>query len=283
MQSESNLVLAGRIALVTEQVNDLVGCDHQGAPSLVDVLSKLAAHWAFCVCVKKIRQSGHKGWEKEGLRLGREIDWLNDHIPLIDSTSKQSAMQAELAILEAQSMALNEEWGQAFFEAVASEEQFLDARRFCAEECNIGDDELFNAALVRFRADLLKLGQGPSKRRLSKIESLLKNLHPKEWKTKTWASPTKPTKIDARRVTPEKLNSFIVQELRSEAVKPVVQSEWTTITEVADGLDENKGTVSRLIRQGRLRDNGLKKRERRIDPASVLEYCKAEGMAYNET
>ena len=269
--------------MVAEHISDVVGRDHQGVPSLVDVLCKLAAHWALCVCGKEIRQSGLEGWEKEGLRLGREIDWLNDHIPLTEAPSKKAAMRADLAILEAQSKALNEEWGQAYKEAAACEELFLEARGFCKKTRNIGDDELFNAALVRFRSELLQPGQEPSKRRMSKIKSLLKNLHPDEWKTKPWANPTKPTMRAARRVTPEKRNSFIVQELRSEAGKPAVQSEWPTITKVARGLGEYKGTVSRLIVKKRLRDNGLKNRQRRIDSASVLEYCEAEGITYNET
>ena len=115
---------------------------------------------------------------------------------------------------------------------------------------------------------------------MSKIKSLLKNLHPDQWKRKPWANPTL---IAASRVRPDKLKSFIVQELRSEAGKPAVQSEWPTITEVAKRLGENKGTVSRLIRKGRLKDNGLKNRQRRIDPATVLEYCKAKGITYNQT
>jgi hypothetical protein len=269
--------------VVAKHTCDVVGHDHHGVPSLVDVLCKLAANWTICVCAKEIRQSGLKGWEKEGLRLGGSIDVLNILIPEIKSPSKKAAKQAELAILEAQSKALNEEWGQADTEAAAYEELFSQAREFCRNMCNIGDNELFNAALVRFRSELLQPKQEPSKRRMSKIKSLLKNVHPDKWKTKPWANPTKPTMIAARRVSPDKRNSFIVRKLRLDGFKPAVQSEWPTITEVADGLREHKGTVSRLIRKGRLRDNGLTYRDRRIDPASVLEYCKAQGITYNET
>lgn len=123
VQTESNLLVARRIVLAAERSNDVVNRNRSGVSNLVDVLCKLAANWVFFACVKEIRQSGHKGWEKDGLRLGREIDWLKDHIPLVDSLSKKSALQAELAILEVQSKALNEEWGQAFFEAVDSEEK----------------------------------------------------------------------------------------------------------------------------------------------------------------
>ena len=273
----------GRTFVVAKHTCEVVGHDHHGVPSLVDVLCKLAANWAICVCAKEIRQSGLNGWAKKGSELGDQIDLLNIQIPEIESPSRKAAKQAELAMLEAQSKALNEEWRQAFMEAVAYEELFSQAREFCRNMCNIGDDELFNAALVRFRSELLQPGHEPSKRRMSKIKSLLKNVHPDDWKTRPWANPTKPTMIAARRVSPDKRNSFIVRELRSDGFKSAVHSEWPTITEVALGLGENKGTVSRLIRKGRLRDNGLTYRDRRIDPASVLEYCKAQGITYNET
>lgn len=276
MQTESNLTVAGgRIVVVAEPISDVVEL-----PSLVDVLCTLAANWVRCECGKKIKEAGIDGWAKKGLELGEKIDLLNARIPDIELPSRKAAMQADLAILEAQSKALNEEWGLAYNEVAACEELFLEARSFCTETCNIGDVELFNAAIVRFRSELLQPGQEPSKRRMSKIKSHLKNLRPDEWMTKPWANPTK---IAARRVSPEKLNSFIIQELRSEAVKPVVQSEWPTITQVAKGLGEYRGTVSRLISRGTLRDNGLKNTDRRIDPASVLEYCETKGIAYNDT
>lgn len=60
-------------------------------------------------------------------------------------------------------------------------------------------------------------------------------------------------------------------------------ASWPTITQVSNGLGNNKGTVSRLIANGKLRDNGLTHNARRIDPASILEYCEANGVTYNET
>ena len=72
----------------------------------------------------------------------------------------------------------------------------------------------------------------------------------------------------------------------SNDVKPPssdsIEKHWPTITRVADGLGLNKGSVSRLIGK-ELRDNGKSRSERRIDPASVLEYCEAKGITYNET
>jgi hypothetical protein len=283
VQLEFDLLVSWRIVVVVEHVSDEVGRDHQAVPSLVDVLCKLADYWVRCECGKKIKEAGIDGWAKKGLGLGERIDLLNARIPDIESPSRKAAMQTDLEKLEAQSKALNEEWRKAYDEARACEKLFLEAREFCKYTCNVDDDELFNAALVRFRSELLQPGQEPSKRRMSKIKSLLKNLHPDEWKTKPWASPTKPTLMAASRVRPDKLNSFIVQELRSEPGQPAVQSEWPTITKVAQGLGENKGTVSRLISTGKLKDNGLKKTQRRIDPASVLEYCNAKGITYIQT
>lgn len=284
VQTESNLQVARRIVVVAEHLSDGVGRDHQAAPSLVDVVCTLAANWVLSEYGKKIREAGIDGWAKKGLRLGEKIDLLNAEIRGIKSPSRKAAMQADLEKLEAQSKALNEEWGHAYNVARDCEKLFLEAREFGRNTCNIGDDELFNVALVRFHSELLQPRQEPSKRRMSKIKSLLKNVQPDEWKTRLWANPTAPTMIAARRVTPHKLNSFIVQELRSKAFKPAaVQSEWPRITEVAKGLGENRGTVSWLIRIGRLKDNGLTDRDRRVDPASVLEYCKSKGLTYIQT
>ena len=58
-------------------------------------------------------------------------------------------------------------------------------------------------------------------------------------------------------------------------------AEWPTITEVANGFNTNKGTLSRWIKPGGLRDNGKKGSERRIDPLSIVEYCKAKQLVYS--
>lgn len=60
-------------------------------------------------------------------------------------------------------------------------------------------------------------------------------------------------------------------------------ADWPTITQVADGLHKNSGVISRLLKQGKLRDNGLENRDRRVDPVSILKYCKDENITYNET
>ena len=206
--------------MVAKHVSDVVGRDHQGIPSLVDVLCTLAAHWALCVCAKEIRQSGLKGWAKKGLGLGEKINLLNAQIPVIESPSRKAAMQADLEELEAQSKALNEEWGQAYDEADACCELFWNAREFCTRACGIGDNELFNATLVGFDPTLLQPEQGPSEVRMSKIALLLNNLPRDEWKTQPWANPTKPTMTAAKRVAPNKLNSFIVRNLKSKAGTP---------------------------------------------------------------
>lgn len=265
--------------MVGNRVGDMHEKVHSRTPSLIDVLCTLAANWARCVCAKEIKQAGPNGWKEEGLRLVSIIDSLNLLIPELDSPLKKAAKQKELAIAEAQSNALNERWGKAFKDVTECEDLFSAARRFCRGKCNIGDDELFNAALVRFRPDRLEPWQEPSRSRMSKIKSLLKKVPVDEWTENPWANPPKA----GWRVSPEKLNSFIVRELRSEAVKRVVQAEWPTISKVARGLDKNKGTVSRLILRGYLRDNGLKETERRVDPSSVLEYCRAMGITYDET
>ena len=58
---------------------------------------------------------------------------------------------------------------------------------------------------------------------------------------------------------------------------------WLRITDVAKILDENRGSVSRLITQGELRDNGKSNQDRRVDAGSVLEYAERSGITLNET
>lgn len=60
-------------------------------------------------------------------------------------------------------------------------------------------------------------------------------------------------------------------------------NDWLTITKVGKGLGINKGCVGRLVDTGCLRDNGKTGTPRRINPASVIEYCEKEGIAYNDT
>lgn len=59
-------------------------------------------------------------------------------------------------------------------------------------------------------------------------------------------------------------------------------ANWPRITDVAGGLDRNRGEIARLLRRGILLDNGETGAKRRVDPASVIAYCKSEGIAYNE-
>lgn len=57
---------------------------------------------------------------------------------------------------------------------------------------------------------------------------------------------------------------------------------WPRVKDVAEGLGLQSPEVLRLLERGRLRDNGMTHRKRRIDPASVFEYCRAEGIAFND-
>jgi len=63
--------------------------------------------------------------------------------------------------------------------------------------------------------------------------------------------------------------------------RPIDDSKWPTITVVANGFSENKGTVSRWIKPGGLRDNGKAGSDRRIDPLSIVEYCETKKLAYS--
>jgi hypothetical protein len=214
VQTESNLLVARRIVVVAEHLSDGVGRDHQGAPSLVDVLCTLAAHWVLCECGLEIGKAGRDGWAKEGLQLDEKIDSLNTRIPDIESPSKKAAMPADLEKLEAQSKALNEEWGQTQGEADAYRELFWTAREFCKNRFGIGGKELLNAALVGFDPERLQPGQGPSQHRMTELAMLLSNLKRDIWESLPWANPTKPTMRVAKRVAQNKRDSFIVRNLK---------------------------------------------------------------------
>lgn len=199
--------------MVAEQVGEVLSDDHQRSPSLVDVLSKLAAYWVLCECGVEIGKAGIDGWAKKGLRLGNEIDSLNDKIQRTKSPSRKAAKQDELEKLRAQSDAIDKEWGEAREETDAYREMFADACEFCRKKCIIGANEFFNAALIDFDPTRLQPHQGPSEDRMREMVSLLDNVHSAMWKTQRWANLRKPTMRSARRVTPEKRNSFIVRSL----------------------------------------------------------------------
>jgi hypothetical protein len=162
----------------------------------------------------EIGKSGHDGWAKEGLRLDEKIDSLNNRIPDIESPSKKAAMQADLEKLEAQSKALNEEWGQAQGEADAYRELFWTARVFCKNGFGIEDKEILNAALAGFDPGLLQPGQGPSQHRMTELAMLLSNLKRDIWESLPWANPAKPTMRAAKRVAQNKRDSFIFRNLK---------------------------------------------------------------------
>jgi hypothetical protein len=61
-------------------------------------------------------------------------------------------------------------------------------------------------------------------------------------------------------------------------------AQWPTQVKVARGLDlPNRMSVKRLIDRGKLKTNGAKGKDCRVDPASILAYCEKEGIAYNDT
>jgi len=63
-------------------------------------------------------------------------------------------------------------------------------------------------------------------------------------------------------------------------------AQWPTPVEAAIGLGfgkKNRMSVHRLIRRGELKTNGAKGKGCRVDPVSILTYCKKEGIAYNDT
>lgn len=71
----------------------------------------------------------------------------------------------------------------------------------------------------------------------------------------------------------------------SDAQVEPKDADWPRQAEVARRLGFTKNgrwQVSRLIEKGRLKTNGKTRNACRVDPASILAYCKAEGIAYND-
>lgn len=211
------------------------GVEHnaQVGPSLVHVLSTVAAYWRLCECGLELGRDGTDGWQQKCERLEAELYPLQAKIERLEELSKltsdaQLLMQQETELAEfrgefsllcadirAKEAPIEAEWEQAHDEAATYREMFWDAREFCAKACGIGDDEVFNAALVGFNPSQLMPGQEPSKQRMPEIVSLLRDLPREEWETQPWANPPKPVMRTIRRVTPERLKSFNVRTLKN--------------------------------------------------------------------
>ena len=213
----------------------------QGVPSLVHALSTLAAYWRLCECGLEIGRDGKEGWQQKCERLESELYPLQGEIELLEKLIKETSdpprllqqetklgeLQAKLSLLstdiQAKEAPIDAEWEQAHNETEVYRELLWDAREFCTKACGIGDNEVFNAALVGFDPSQLKPGQEPSKQRMPEIVSLLRNLQRHEWETQPWANPTKPTMRARRRVTPERLNLFNVRNLKESIADPILQ------------------------------------------------------------
>ena len=221
-------------------VRRVVEHNAQEVQSLVHVLSTLAAYWRLCECGLEIGRDGKDGWQQKCERLESELYPLQGKIERLEKLNKVTTdpqqlmqqetelaeLQAELSLLstdiQAKEAPIDAEWEQAHNETDAYRESFEDACEFCVKERGIGDIEVFNAALVGFNPSRLRLGQEPSKQRMSEIVSLLRNLQRHVWETQPWANPTKPTMRARRRVTPERLNLFNVRNLKESIADPIL-------------------------------------------------------------
>jgi hypothetical protein len=55
---------------------------------------------------------------------------------------------------------------------------------------------------------------------------------------------------------------------------------WRKLSDVAERLGMRRQEVFRLLENGELSDNGKKGHSRRVNPASILDYCDRKGMTY---
>lgn len=188
---------------------------HNRTQGLADVLCKLAKYWMICECALKISVTGLDGWRHKGLQLGNTIDALKTQLAGTKSPSKKKPIQAELDQLMTQSEDLDEEWRRTFEETQEYEELFETARRFCTRSCGLGDNELLSAAIVGFDPELLPPDRGPSKARMAEITAGISSLPRDNWALLPWANVAKPKMRATRRVCPNKLHSFRLQQLQN--------------------------------------------------------------------
>lgn len=66
-------------------------------------------------------------------------------------------------------------------------------------------------------------------------------------------------------------------------IPPAPFEGWFRITDAANDTGLNKGVISRLLDEGKLKDNGLTGNLRRINPDSLMTYCREHGICLNET
>jgi hypothetical protein len=77
--------------------------------------------------------------------------------------------------------------------------------------------------------------------------------------------------------------SKLALEHESKSNGPIETDQaWPNQTEVAKGLGTNKTQIGRLIDSGELKTNEKPGRACRVDPASILDYCKSRGVAWND-
>ena len=75
-------------------VRRVVEHNGQGVPSLVHVLSTLAAYWRLCACGLEIGQAGKEGWQKKCERLESELYPLQGEIELLEKRIRDHESEA---------------------------------------------------------------------------------------------------------------------------------------------------------------------------------------------
>ena len=183
-------------------------------PTLADVLCQLAQYWMICECALDLSVRGLGGWRTKTLQLDEKIDSLNVRLADTKSPSKKKAIQAELDLLKTQSTDLTEEWERTHEETDKYKDLFEEARTFCTRSCGIGNHELFAAAVVGFDPERLPPHHGPSKPRMTQITATISDLPRNKWASLPWANPARPTMRAKRRVSPDMVHSFRLQQLK---------------------------------------------------------------------
>lgn len=219
--------------------------------------------WRLCRVIKKhllplglircrsLAQLGYRGGNPNSVRV--VVDWSGDDFR---GAVYEALGRAKLWPIS---------WPEDLVEIAIDREDW----HYAFPPLHTGNDQLFSVLL-----------EAKESERLSILENACLSGPPFD----IWPAETEHVAIDGQKVIGSDeatLRSDAVSE--SQAQHSVVDaSGMIRLTEAAEIVGENKGTISRWIERGWIKDNGRSGHDRRILVDSLFSYCREHGIAMNE-